>query len=227
MSDINLFYTERGSGFPLVLLHGNGESSEYFASQLDAFSAHFRVLAIDTRGHGRSPRGTAPFTLSQFAEDLREFLDTRKIKKAHILGFSDGGNIALLFALKYESYVEKLILNGANLYPGGVKAAVQIPIVMGYGAASLASVFDGKAAAKKEMLGLMVTQPHIPPRELKRLTVPVLVIAGTDDMIKDAHTRLIAESIHGAEMRIIPGNHFIAAKKSADFNRCVLDFLER
>ena len=69
------------------------------------FSKHFRVIALDTRGHGRTPRGDAPFTIRQFADDLLAFLDAQGIGKADILGFSDGGNIAMVFALKYPERV--------------------------------------------------------------------------------------------------------------------------
>ena len=113
--DIRLCCVEAGEGFPLVLLHGNGEDHTYFKRQMGPFSQHFRVIAVDTRGHGESPRGTAPFTLEQFAEDLKEFLDGRSITRCHLLGFSDGGNIALLFALKYPEYVEKLILRPRHI----------------------------------------------------------------------------------------------------------------
>lgn len=223
--DIELYYTERGEGFPLILLHGNGGSSDYFAAQIEAFSATYRVIAIDTRGHGRSPRGTKPFTLVQFAEDLKAFMDAHGIAKAHILGFSDGGNIALLFALRYPHMVEKLIVNGADLSPKGVEPVAQIPIVIGYGMVSAIALFDKKAIAKKEMLGLMVTQPNIPPEALAALTMPVLVIAGTKDMIKPAHTALIARSIPGAKLVFLEGDHGIAAKNAEAYNAEVGRFL--
>lgn len=132
-----------------MLLHGNGESSEYFSSQIDCFSKSCRVIAVDTRGHGKSPRGTKPFTLEQFADDLKELLDSLGLKKIYLLGFSDGANIALIFTLKYPSYAQKLILNGANLCPSGVKTLVQLPIVIGYGMVSLISLFDKKAVSHK------------------------------------------------------------------------------
>lgn len=88
--DIDLHDTQRGSGFPLVLLHGNGEESGYFLHQLEHFAQTYRVIAVDTRGHGQSPRGSAPFTLEQFALDLKEFLDGRGLRRVHLLGFSDG-----------------------------------------------------------------------------------------------------------------------------------------
>ncbi len=108
--NIQLSYREQGRGEPLILLHGNGEDSSYFAEQIRCFSKTYRVIAVDTRGHGRTPRGTAPFTIRQFAEDLKGLMDRLKIEKAHILGFSDGGNIALVFALCYPQMVDHLIL---------------------------------------------------------------------------------------------------------------------
>jgi len=223
--DIKLNFIQKGEGEPLILLHGNGEESGYFKNQIEEFSRHFKVIAVDTRGHGSSPRGEGPFSLSRFAEDLKSFMDEQNIPKAHILGFSDGGNIAMLFALKYPERVDKLILNGANLFPSGVKTSVQIPVVLGYWAASFTSLFDKKAVAQKELLGLMVKEPHIDPNQLSAITAPTLVIAGDNDMIKDSHTRLIADSIKNSRLRIIKGDHFIAAKESESFNAELLDFL--
>ena len=91
---IKNYYIESGKGFPLILLHGNGENHEYFEHQIACFSKTRRVLAPDTRGHGRTPRGSAPFTIGQFAEDLKSFMEDQGIEQADILGFSDGGNIA-------------------------------------------------------------------------------------------------------------------------------------
>ena len=223
--DISLHYLEKGQGKPLILLHGNGEDSSYFVYQVAYFSRFYRVIAIDTRGHGQSPRGTAPFSIQQFAEDLRGFLDQHEIPKAHILGFSDGGNIALTFALRYPERVDRLILNGANLFPAGVKPTVQLPIVLGYHAASLFATRSPKAKENAALLGLMVKEPNIRPEELNGLTVPTLVIAGTKDMIRESHTRLIARSLPNARLVLLPGDHFIANKEPAAFNRAVRDFL--
>ena len=222
--DIELFYTKTGNGPPLLLLHGNGEDGTYFVHQIEEFSRDFTVYAIDTRGHGKSPRGTAPFTISQFADDLLAFMDQQGLPQADILGFSDGGNIALTFALRHPERVNRLILNGANLDPKGVKPLVQLPIVLGYHFASLSK--KPKAKARAELLGLMVNEPHIDPAELKKLTMPVLVIAGTKDMIEERHTRLIAASLPNARLALILGDHFIASKAPAAFNRAVRQFLE-
>jgi len=223
--DIKLNFIKKGEGESLILLHGNGEESGYFKNQIEEFSRHFKVIAVDTRGHGSSPRGEGPFSLSRFAEDLKSFMDEQDIPKAHILGFSDGGNIAMLFALKYPERVDKLILNGANLFPSGVKMSVQIPIVLGYWAAAFISLFDKKAVRQKELFGLMVNEPNILPADLAAITAQTLVIAGDNDMIKESHTKLIAKSIKNSQLKIIKGDHFIAAKQSESFNAAVLDFL--
>ena len=223
--EIKNHYFELGEGFPLILLHGNGEDAGYFVHQMEPFAKHFRVIAIDTRGHGQTPRGNAPFTIRQFAEDLLGFMDQQSIEKAHILGFSDGGNIAMVFAMAHPERVEKLILDGANLDAAGVKRSFQIPIEIGY---RIAKIFAGKSPeAKKnaELLGLMVNDPNVKPEELAKIQCPTLVIAGSKDMIKEEHTRLIAQSIPGAEMAILPGNHFVANKNPDAFNEAVLRFL--
>lgn len=221
--DITLFSREQGTGLPLLLLHGNGEDGTYFVHQMAFFSRFYRVIALDTRGHGQSPRGDSPFTIRQFAADLLDFMDEMGLKKAHILGFSDGGNIALTFALAHPERVDHLILNGANLFPAGVKPTVQLPIVLGYHMASLFR--NEKARHNAELLGLMVKEPNFSPADLAGLHVPTLVIAGTKDMIRERHTRLIADSLPDARLVLLPGDHFIANKQPEAFNQAVLDFL--
>ena len=159
--DISLYYEEKGSGFPLIMLHGNGEEHGYFEHQTDCFAENYRVIAIDTRGHGRSPRGEGEFSIKRFADDLYGFMTEHGIEKAHILGFSDGGNIAITFALKHPEMIEKLIVDGANLYPAGVKRRIQRPIELGYYAVKLFAAFSSNAKAQAEMLSLMVNEPNI------------------------------------------------------------------
>lgn len=223
--DIELYYQERCSGKVLLLLHGNGESGAYFVHQLAHFEDRYRVIAVDTRGHGNSPRGDAPFTIAQFARDLYDFLRAHEIGRATVLGFSDGANIAMQFTLQHPEMVRALILNGGNLDPAGVKRATQLPIEIGYKIARRFAARSPDARKNAELLGLMVNEPHIAPRELARITAPTLVICGTRDMIRERHTRLIAASLPNAVLRILPGDHFIANKRPEDFNRAVDEFL--
>lgn len=225
--NIKLHYIEKGNGAPLILLHGNGENCEYFKGQIDVFAERYHVYALDSRGHGKTPRGDKPFTIRQFAEDLLGFMDDHRIQKAHLLGFSDGGNIAMIFAMKYPDRVDRLILNGANLNPGGVKRSTQFPIEIGYRIAKKFSVKSDSARLNAEMLGLMVNDPNVKPEELGSIHAKTLVIAGTNDIILEAHTRLISDCIPGSQLVFIKGNHYIANKKPEELNQAVLEFLGR
>ena len=224
--DIKHYYIEKGTGKDFILLHGNGENSDYFAGQIDEFAKRYHVYALDTRGHGKTPRGEAPFTIRQFADDLKDFMDEHEITKAHILGFSDGANTAMIFAMKYPEMVDRLILNGGNLDAKGVKRSVQIPIEIGYRFAS--KFADKSESAKKnaQMLSLMVNDPNIKPEQLSAIRAKTLVIAGTNDMILRKETCRIAENIKDSKLVFVKGNHFIANKKPEEFNLEVINFIE-
>lgn len=224
--DISLYYREKGNKEPFILLHGNGEDGSYFENQIDYFSDRYRVIALDTRGHGKSPRGTEPFTIEQFSCDLYDFLTGLEISNAIILGFSDGANIAMKFAIKHPNMVKALILNGGNLNSKGVKRTTQIPIEMGYRIASRFASKSPDAKRNAEMLGLMVNEPNISPAELSKITAPTLVICGKRDMIKESHTKEIAGNIPNAKLSIIKGNHFVANKRFDAFNKEVDAFLK-
>ena len=223
--NFSLNFTEKGYGAPLILLHGNGESSGYFVNQIDRFANEYRVIAVDTRGHGASPRGNKPFTLETFADDLKNLLDSLNIEKANILGFSDGGNIAVIFALKYPERVASLVLNGANLFPSGLKSSFLIPVKVLFAVFSLLSHFSRRAKRCSELLYLMAKQPNIQPERLSGIKCPVLVIAGTQDVIKEKHTKLIAASLPDSSLCFLKGGHSIAKTNSVEFNSAVEKFL--
>lgn len=221
----SLNFTEKGYGAPLILLHGNGESSGYFVNQIDRFANEYRVIAVDTRGHGASPRGNKPFTLETFADDLKNLLDSLNIEKANILGFSDGGNIAVIFALKYPERVNSLVLNGANLFPSGLKSSFLIPVKVLFAVFSLLSHFSRRTKRRSKLLYLMAKQPNIQPERLSGIKCPVLVIAGTQDVIKEKHTKLIAASLPDSSLCFLKGGHSIAKTNSVEFNSAVEKFL--
>ena len=223
--NFSLNFTEKGYGAPLILLHGNGESSGYFVNQIDRFANEYRGIAVDTRGHGASPRGNKPFTLETFADDLKNLLDSLNIEKANILGFSDGGNIAVIFALKYPERVASLVLNGANLFPSGLKSSFLIPVKVLFAVFSLLSHFSRRAKRRSELLYLMAKQPNIQPERLSSIKCPVLVIAGTQDVIKEKHTKLIAASLPDSSLCFLKGGHSIAKTNSVEFNSAVEKFL--
>lgn len=218
-------YIEEGQGEALILLHGNGEDHSYFSHQIPAFSPFYHVYAVDTRGHGKTPRGEGEFSLCRFAEDLLLFMDSHQIEKAHLLGFSDGGNIALLFALQYPHRVGKLILNGANLYPRGLKKAVLREAEKAYAWGVSQEKINPLAKKILELMKLILDEPQIKPASLGKLTMPTLVIAGTKDMITERHTKMIARHIPHGELTFLEGSHFIARDSYSAFNERVLSFL--
>lgn len=223
--DIKHYYIEKGQGEPLILLHGNGEDSTYFVNQIDEFSSNYRVIALDTRGHGQTPRGDSAFTIRQFADDLLGFLDRMDIQKANLLGFSDGANIAMCFAAKYPDRVLKLVLNGGNLDTKGIEEEIQNKIENAYESARMDANNNEKARRKMELLGLMVNDPNITRQELEAIGAETLVIAGTEDLVKKDHTELIASQIKNSSLAFVKGDHFVAKENPSDFNLSVREFL--
>ena len=219
--NIEHFYIENGQGSPIIMLHGNTGKARYFKHQIDVFAQKYHVYAIDTRGHGKTPRGEMPFTISQFADDLLMFMDKHAIEKATLLGFSDGGNIAMRFAITYPERVDKLILNGANLNARGVKNSTQIPVELKYYCYKLLGIKKHDV----EMLGLMVNDPNITIEELQTIQAKTLVVVGTNDIIKEKHSRLIASTLSNSEFAVVEGDHFVALRNPEAFNEKVLAFL--
>lgn len=107
----------------MLLLHGNGESSDIFAQQFPFFTKHFRVIALDTRGHGKSDLGVERLTFKQIATDILALLDKERIQRIHVLGFSDGGNLGLYLAAHHPDRIASLVAMGANYEADGLTDA--------------------------------------------------------------------------------------------------------
>ncbi len=225
--NIKNHYIEKGHGDVIIFLHGNNGDGNYFLNQIEYFSQKYHVIALDTRGHGKTPRGTKPFTLNTFADDLYAFMKNMDIKKATIIGFSDGANVAMLFALKYPECVEMLVLNGGNISPDGVEYELQKSITDEYRSLVLTPDKTEEQKRLQEMLSIMVNEPCIKPSELTNIKAKTFVLAGTYDLIKREHTELIYKSLPNAELLFIEGGHLIAAENPKAFNEAVEKFLKR
>lgn len=211
---------------PLILLHGNGEDLHIFDSQIHYFSQYYKTIAVDTRWHGQSTRGSAPLNFYTFATDLVAVLDALQIDKAAIVGFSDGATTALHAALTAPERIRAMILLGVNYNPKGILTISRRLIQLAYAGLSIASLFSEKIRKRKEIWGLMVYQPNLLLEELSRISVPTLVVTGENDMVSQSHNDEISHAIKGSKRLIIPGgNHFWPFKKQELFKRCVMDFL--
>ena len=224
--DALIHYESFGQGAPLVLLHGNGEDIHALAAQIDAFSPRYRVLAVDSRGHGASTAGTKPLSLYDMAEDLLAVLGDAGVERAHILGFSDGGNIALIFALRHPERVGSLVLSGANCDPAGLRYGFSLRIWLEQFALKAAGLFSQRARRKKELVELMVREPKLKKWDLEAIGCPVLLTAGARDVIRPGHTQYLHRNLKGSELEIFPGDHFTPMKRPGEYNARVLAFLQ-
>jgi pimeloyl-ACP methyl ester carboxylesterase len=218
-----LYYETYGQGEPLLLLHGQGQSIHAFHLQIAELARHFRVLAVDTRGHGRSlDETTGELTYGLLAEDVRQLLSQLQLRRVRVLGWSDGANTALHLARQAPEYVAALVLVGANLNPS--PEAVD-PDLLALLRQELTELPPGSPAGRWHQLQLQ--QPHLPPADLALLRMPTLVLAGQYDVIQESHTRAVAGAIPGAELTIFPGaSHFVPHEQPRDFNARVLRFLQ-
>jgi pimeloyl-ACP methyl ester carboxylesterase len=224
----NIYYELHGdSGEYLVLLHGNGESMQRMHHQIEYFSKSYRVLAIDSRGHGESTFGKGSLSLSSMALDVENVLIALNIDKVNLLGFSDGANIAMLLAIKRPELISKLVLIGGNTKPTGMTAGSLTAVYAAYFLTKASAFFDKTRKYQIDYLRLMAKEPHISPRNLKRITSPTLVVAGTHDMIKLSNTKLIVSSIPNSELCLLEGDHFIIYREPDVMNKAVDNFLNK
>jgi len=192
VNGIELFFEKCGSGKPIVLLHGNGEDHTIFDLLTARLSQHYTVYAIDSRDHGRSTK-VKSLDYRTMAEDVAAFIKEMGIKGTMLYGFSDGGIIGLLLAIEHPELISRLVVSGANTQPNGVKTIGSIRMKISY------------LASRDHKLKLMLTQPNITSAELNAISTPTLVLAGSKDVVKDKHTRMIAANIKNSVLKILEG----------------------
>ena len=125
VNDVNIFYEEYGKGQPIILLHGNSETHEIFDKLIEQLKENYKVYAIDSRCHGKS-ESTNEISYDLMSDDIISFIKVLKIEKPILYGFSDGGIIGILVAIKEPDILSKLIVSGANINPDGMKKTMLI-----------------------------------------------------------------------------------------------------
>jgi pimeloyl-ACP methyl ester carboxylesterase len=211
----------------LVFLHGNGEDLQVFNQQIDYFAKYYRTVAMDTRGHGQSTRGKAPFNFYTFANDLTVVLETLQIDRAHIVGFSDGAITALHTALIAPKRIASMVLLGTNYNTQGLLLIPRLQIRFVYTCLSVVSLFSSGMRRRKEVWGLMVNQPNLTVEEITQVTVPTLVVTGENDMVSQRHNDEISRAIAGSRRLIISGSdHFWMFQKPELLTACIKEFLD-
>ncbi|GCF92773.1 hydrolase [Enterococcus florum] len=221
-----IYYEKYGAGPALFLLHGNGGSGKYFSRQLNSFSKHFTVFVIDSRGHGRSTNTQKKISFQLMAEDLRTLMMKEQLEKADFLGFSDGANLAMVFACRYPAMVDHLILNAGNTDPSGVRSLPHFGSYIQYAIVWLGAFFDTGMRNFLPILRLLFRDIGVKKEDLERIAAPTLVIVGKHDVIKTEHSMYIARSIPNASFALVSGQgHMFARRNPKRFNQEVLQFL--
>lgn len=222
----SLFYQTYGEGEPLLLLHGNGGSSRYFKEQISTFSRYFKVIAMDSREHGKSGNQKNYLSFKLMARDILAICQREGLSRVNLLGFSDGANLAMTFAVLYPQHVDRLVLNSGNLEPADLTWWTRMLSQVGYWLTSMVSGISSLAAHFARLLSLIVRPLEITTADLSRLNRPTLVIVGQRDSIKLRHTAAIAKALPQSELEIVPKvGHTLAKKRPEVFNQRVLRFL--
>lgn len=226
---IRLYYEIYGTGAPLVVLHGNGGSIAAMRFQIDYFKSHREVIGIDSRGCGKSQMGAGRLTYRGMADDVAALLTQLHTPPADVIGWSDGGIVALELALHHPAVVRRIAISGANLSPDGLAPAdvKGMKADLQHAEEELAKGDHSQDWSRTcQNLQLMVTQPHITPEQLSHLQTRVLVMAGEHDLIPVKHTRLIAASLPHAQLHVFAGaDHGALQEVPAEFNAVVARFL--
>ena len=221
-----IYYEKYGEGPALFLLHGNGGSGRYFSKQVNSFSKHFNVYVIDSRGHGRSTNTQKETSFQLMAEDLATIMAQEKISCADLLGFSDGANLAMVFARMYPDKVDHLILNAGNTVPKGVRTIPHLLSYVQYAIVWVGAFIDTGMRNFLPILRLLFRDIGLSTEDLNQIQAPTLVIVGKHDSIKTQHSMYIARSIPNASFAIVSGQgHMFARRNPKRFNQEVLQFL--
>ena len=196
-----IHYAVRGIGPTLVFLHGGGDSGEHsFAHQLDVFSEHHHIVAPDQVGQGRTPDVPGPLSYTAMMEDTAQLLRKLKLQHTDIVGFSDGGILALMLAVRHPELVGRLVISGVNIAPEGLGQEALDEL--------RANQIPKPKSIDEKLAHLWLTSPteqELNLGVLARITQPVLVISGDRDAITLEHTLKIFHALPDAELCVLPG----------------------
>jgi pimeloyl-ACP methyl ester carboxylesterase len=224
-------YTEvYGTGKPLLLLHGNGGSIKAFSQTIPYFSKKYKVIAVDSRAHGKTIDPSDSLSFEQMADDFAALLEKMHIDSAYVIGWSDGGIDALVLAMRHPEKVIKLASTGANLTPDStaLTPATWKDMVKQYNSDKNKPRPTAKEKNDWKIFMLDFDQPNIPFSALKAIKCPSLIICGDHDVIPIEHTTKIYQAIDRAYLWVVPNSgHATLIQHRDDFNKLVDEFFEK
>jgi len=225
--DVKLYYEVYGTGEPLLLVHGNGGSIVDVKAQIDHFRKRYKVIAMDSRDHGKSSDSPDKITYEKMTDDLAGLLDHLKTGPVYVLGWSDGGIEALLLGIRHPAKVKKIAAMAANLNPSDKAIHPDAVALIKSMVASMSA--DANATPKKrrelKVTQMMIDEPQIDPKALGSIVAPTLVLAGDHDLIADEHTLEIYQHVPNSQLCIFPNStHMILFDDPVLFNTTVERF---
>jgi len=229
-----IWYATYGSGSPVMLLHGGLGHSGNWGYQVPALiDSGYRVVVIDSRGHGRSTHDARPYSYDLMASDVLEVMDRLNIERAELVGWSDGACIALILASNSPSRVEGVFFFACNMDQSGTKKIEFTPILRRCISRHMKdykqlSTTPDQFDEFSKAVGLMQkTQPNYSREDLSQISVPVAIVHSEhDEFIKQEHAEYLAHNIPNAEFIYLPGvSHFAPLQRPDQFNSAMLTFL--
>ena len=193
VNGLRIHYAEAGEGRPVVLLHGNGEDHNLFETEIGQLvAAGYRVYAPDSRGHGKNEPLTE-YHYADMAEDVYQFIRTLGLEKPALYGHSDGGIIALLLEISHPGTLSVMAVSGTNLSPEGIISSF------------IEEFTELNEKNPDPLITLMLTEPRIDPADLRKITIPVLVTVGDDDLILPEETEKLSENLVNSVTVVVEG----------------------
>ncbi len=225
--NFRMYCEEYGNGTPILLIHGNGRSIEDFRYQIPFFAKTNRVIVADSRAQGRSADPSDSLTYDMMAEDFNALLEAKHLDSVQVIGWSDGGIIGLLLAIKHPDKVKKLAISGANIAPDtfAINPALLSLVKADYNDLKNKQNKTAEDRNDLKLMRILVEEPNIPLSSLESIQCPTLVIGGDQDLINLQHTVLISRHIPKSYLWIIPATgHSGAISRKDAFNSTIKDF---
>ncbi len=244
---LTIYYEEQGDGKALILLHGGTATLQSWQEQVPAFARHFRVIAPDSRGHGKTNNPAEELSYGTMADDVAAFIRALELDKPLVFGYSDGGQAALELGMRYPDLTSALVLGGtcyrfSKQYFEALKG-------FGIDRSGVKTVERMQAEEPEWVEALQAEHPHTDDpdywktlmgqiselwwnvqdysaEDLKKITMPTLILLGDrDEGVEVEQAVEMYRAIPNAELAILPDANHGQLGEAA--NTMVIDFLRR